>query len=82
MVACKECERLSLLCADLVKQNAELLTPYLEALSARDVNALDQFANAIESAQAARAQQEVVLSNHRATHREFSRHAGSPIAYE
>jgi hypothetical protein len=68
MLICEECEYLSTLCADLVKENAELLTQYHQALFARDADTVDLLREAIAGAELFRKQGRENLERHKARH--------------
>ena len=68
MHICEECDYLAALYADLVKENAEVLTRYHLALFARDREAIEQLRDTVAGAELFRKQGRENLEKHQATH--------------
>jgi hypothetical protein len=69
MFICEECERLSAIYADLVKENADILKQYSQALYARDCGKIDQLREALAGIEQFRKQAREQLDAHIDTHR-------------
>ena len=68
MIRCPECERLTDLFADLVKENAELLRDYHMALQTRDRAQVEQIRDALPGIEQFRRLAKEAMEAHRAAH--------------
>jgi hypothetical protein len=68
MIRCPECEHLTNLYADLVKENADVLNEYHAALQARDTQKVNLIREALPGIEQFRKEANEIMLAHRATH--------------